>query len=578
VTAPGAGPGRLLAGRYALQGTLGIGGMAEVFLGTDTRLGREVAVKVLRADLARDPSFHERFRREAQAAASLNAPTIVSVYDTGEAVVDGTPGVPWIVMEHVHGRTLRDVLHVEGPLLPERALEIVADVCAALEVAHAAGIVHRDIKPANVMLTPTGEVKVMDFGIARAAAGGSQTMTQTANVIGTAAYLSPEQARGEHVDARSDVYSTGCLLYELLTGRPPFTGDSPIAVAYQHVREDPRRPSEVDRELTAAVDAVVLKAMAKNPGNRYQSATQMRADLLRAAVGQPVEATPVLAEQTWSELGSTRVSRPVQRRRGLVYALFALLLLAIAVGVGLAVKGVLARDTGTVAAPSVVGLSQQAAQVRLAQSGLTVGAVAQAFDPAAVGQVVGQTPVGGIFVRQGGSVDLVVSKGVQMTLVPQVVGQSQREAVALLGQAQLAVGDVIERDGNTTPGVVLETIPVPGSQLPTGQKVTLVVASGKIAVPLVTGLPQEQAARELQQAGFNVGIRLQDSTGPAGLVLSQDPVGTTADRGSAVTLVVSQVPPPPSPSPTPSPTPTADPTPTPTDTPTPTPTGTPPSP
>ncbi len=556
MTSTGTGQGRLLAGRYALQGTLGIGGMAEVFLGTDTRLGREVAVKVLRADLARDPSFHERFRREAQAAASLNAPTIVSVYDTGEDVVDGTSGVPWIVMEHVHGRTLRDVLHVEGPLLPERALEIVADVCAALEVAHAAGIVHRDIKPANVMLTPAGEVKVMDFGIARAAAGGSQTMTQTANVIGTAAYLSPEQARGEHVDARSDVYSTGCLLYELLTGRPPFTGDSPIAVAYQHVREDPRRPSDMDPGLTAAIDAVVLKAMAKNPGNRYQDAALMRADLLRAAAGQPVQATPVLSGEHWPEPVPARVTRPEPRRRGLVYGLFALLLLALAVGIGLAVRGVLSRDTGTVAAPSVVGLTQQAAQVRLAQSGLTVGRLDQAFDAEPVGQVLRQSPVGGIFVRQGGSVDLVVSEGIQMTLVPQVVGQSQREAAALLGQAQLAVGDVIDRDGNNTPGVVLETIPTPGTQLATGGKVTLVVASGKIAVPLVTGLPQEQAARELQQTGFNVGIRLQDSTGPAGLVLSQDPVNTSAQRGSAVTLVVSQAPAPPTPSPTPSPSPT----------------------
>ncbi len=560
---------RLLGDRYELAGTLGVGGMAEVFLATDTRLGRDVAVKVLRADLARDPSFRQRFRREAQAAASLDAPCIVSVFDTGEDTVGGTPGVPWIVMEHVQGRTLRDVLRDEGPLLPVRALEIVADVCAALEVAHEAGIVHRDIKPANVMLTPAGDVKVMDFGIARAAALDSQTVTQTASVIGTAAYLSPEQARGEHVDARSDLYSTGCLLYELLTGRPPFLGDSPVAVAYQHVREDPVLPSAVDRSLTAAHDAVVLKAMAKNPANRYQSAAQMRGDLLRAAAGDEVEATPVLVGSTVVPGGSRRIGDPVRRRRGLVYGLFALLLLAIVVGVGLLVKGLLSQGTGLVAAPAVVGLSQQQAQIRLADAGLTVGAVQQVFLDRPVGQVVEQSPVGGILVDVGGQVDLVVSKGVEMTLVPQVVGQSQREAQAQLAQAKLAVGDTIERGGNIAPGQVLEVIPAAGTQLPTGQKVTLVVANGQVEVPLVVRQPQDAAAQQLQAAGFNVGIRLQDDPGPPGVVLSQDPVNARAVRGSTVTIVVSRTPPPPpppvvptTPPPTSAPAPTATPTPT----------------
>src|SRR6185312_14710530 len=232
---------RRLGGRYELGHVLGRGGMAEVYIAHDTRLGRTVAVKTLRVDLARDPSFQTRFRREAQSAASLNHPSIVAVYDTGEDHSDGVV-TPYIVMEHVEGRTLRDVLASEGRLLPQRALEITAQICAALEQAHRAGIVHRDIKPGNVMLTPSGEVKVMDFGIARAMTGSSSTMTQTAAVIGTAHYLSPEQARGEHVDARSDIYSTGCLLYELLTGGPPFSGDSAVAVAYQHVREDPVPP------------------------------------------------------------------------------------------------------------------------------------------------------------------------------------------------------------------------------------------------------------------------------------------------------------------------------------------------
>ena len=564
------GSQRLLGDRYELAGTLGVGGMAEVFLGTDTRLGRAVAVKVLRADLARDPSFQQRFRREAQAAASLNARCIVSVYDTGEDTVDGTRGVPWIVMEHVLGRTLRDVLREEGPLLPVRALEIVADVCSALEVAHDADIVHRDIKPANVMLTPAGEVKVMDFGIARAAAGSSQTMTQTANVLGTAAYLSPEQARGEHVDARSDLYSTGCLLYELLTGRPPFIGESPVAVAYQHVREDPVPPSQIDEGLDATLDAVVLKAMAKNPANRYQSAALMRADLLRAAAGEPVEATPVLLmASTVVPNTAPAVSRPVRRRRGLVYALFALLLVAIAVGIGLAVKGVLSRDTGLVEAPAVVGLSQQDAQVRLAAAGLTVGQVRQVFLDRPVAQVVEQSPVGGILLQSGGRVDLVVSKGVEMTLVPALVGQSRKEAEAQLGQAKLALGNVIGRGGNIAPDQVLEVIPPAGTQLPTGQRVTLVVSTGQVEIPLVVRLPQDQAVQQLQAAGFSVGVRLRDDPGTPGIVLSQDPANATALRGSTVTVVVSRTPPPP-PSPTPSPSPPPPPTSSPSSAPSPT--------
>ena len=263
--------------------------------GRDLRLGREVAVKVLRQDLARDPSFQVRFRREAQAAASLNHPAIVAVYDTGED--RGASGAtPYIVMEYVEGETLRAVLRREGPLSPERAMTLAADICGALDFSHRNGIVHRDVKPGNVMITPQGTVKVMDFGIARAVSDSAATMTSTAAVIGTAQYLSPEQARGEGVDARSDVYSMGCLLYELVTGAPPFTGDSPVSVAYQHVREDPRLPSSINPHIPAELDAILLKAMSKNPANRYQSAADMRNDLLRALAGQRVEATPVMGD------------------------------------------------------------------------------------------------------------------------------------------------------------------------------------------------------------------------------------------------------------------------------------------
>src|SRR3954470_21692641 len=312
---------RLLGGRYELDGVIGRGGMAEVYRARDLRLDRVVAIKTLRSDLARDPTFQARFRREAQSAASLNHPSVIAVYDTGEDMMDHNP-VPYIVMEYVEGRTLRDVLRDEHRVAPDRALQMVDGILRALDYSHRGGIVHRDIKPANVMLTPTGDVKVMDFGIARAMADSAATMTQTAQVIGTAQYLSPEQARGERVDARSDLYSTGCVLYELLTGRPPFTGDSPVAIAYQHVREEPIPPSQLDPEIPRWADNIVLKAMAKDPAHRYQSAAEFRADIQRAmqgtqvssqststmVVGPPVAAgTQVMGQVPGGPAGPTRV-------------------------------------------------------------------------------------------------------------------------------------------------------------------------------------------------------------------------------------------------------------------------------
>src|SRR3954467_951208 len=306
---------RLVGGRYELGELIGYGGMAEVHRGHDSRLNRDVAIKVLRADLARDPSFLNRFRREAHSAAGLNHPSIVSVYDTGEDLqMDGTPQ-PFIVMEFVHGRTLRDIVKSEGRLPARRAMEIIADVCAALDFSHRNGIIHRDIKPANVMITPQGAVKVMDFGIARAVADNSATVTQTANVIGTAQYLSPEQARGEAVDARSDVYSTGCLLYELVTGVPPFQGDSPVAVAYQHVRENPVLPSARNPAVPRALDSIVMKALAKNQLNRYQSAGDMRQDLERALAGQAVSAESVMTDAERTQFIARTPPPPVAMRR-----------------------------------------------------------------------------------------------------------------------------------------------------------------------------------------------------------------------------------------------------------------------
>src|ERR1700678_22889 len=280
---------RLLGDRYELEGVVGRGGMAEVYRARDLRLDRVVAIKTLRTDLARDQTFQARFRREAQSAASLNNPSIVAVYDTGEDMSTGVP-VPFIVMEYVDGKTVRELLNDGHRLLPERILEITSGVLRALEYSHQAGIVHRDIKPGNVMVTRNGDVKVMDFGIARAMSDAQATMTQTAQVIGTAQYLSPEQARGERVDTRSDLSSPGSLMYELLVGRPPFTGDSPVAIAYQHVRENPVPPSQIDPSLPSWADSIVLRAMAKSPNDRYQSAAEMQADIQRAASGMQVAA------------------------------------------------------------------------------------------------------------------------------------------------------------------------------------------------------------------------------------------------------------------------------------------------
>ena len=553
----------LLGGRYELGEAIGQGGMADVFLGRDVRLGRDVAVKVLRADLAREPSFQGRFRREAQAAASLNAPHVVSVFDTGE----DASGVPFIVMEYVEGRTLRDVLRTEGRLLPQRALEVAADICSALDAAHAAGIVHRDIKPANVMLTPAGEVKVMDFGIARAVADSSSTVTQTSSVIGTAAYLSPEQARGEHVDERSDIYSTGCLLYELVTGAPPFVGDSPVAVAYQHVREDPAPPSAYDDTLPRSVDAVVLKAMAKNPANRYQSAAEMRDDLLRAAAGRPVAATPVLGGPVlpappMDAIGPLRSPQDDRTRRKVVLGVFSAVLVAVIVAVALLVHSVLGTTPSGVLAPALIGLSQQDATTKLASLGLQVGTVTFAFDPSPLGSVFRQSPEQGILTSPNGKVDLYISKGLEMTVVPQVIGLSQPEATAELETAKLTIGKVIPRDVNLPSGQVLDVLPRPGTTVRANTSVDIVVSSGMVQVPNVIGLAKDQAITALQQAGFNVGLSFVDHVGTPGIVLDEKPVNTKAQRGSAVVLTISQTPA----SPTPQPSPTSSGFPFPTDT------------
>src|SRR5947199_1862056 len=454
---------RLLGGRYELDGIVGRGGMAEVYRARDIRLDRIVAVKTLREDLARDATFQARFRREAQSAASLNNPSIVAVYDTGEDMSEPSH-VPYIVMEYVDGRTLRDLLRDDRRLLPERALEITDGVLRALDYSHRSGIVHRDIKPGNVMLTRTGEVKVMDFGIARAVSDAQATMTQTAQVIGTAQYLSPEKARGERVDARSDQYSTGCLLYELLTGRPPFLGDSPVAIAYQHVRENPVPPSRLDPEIPPWADSIVLRAMAKDPADRYQSAADMRTDIQRALSGVPVAAPRGVGYATTQRMGAgttmaagrtraipgyeygpeedeyTQPGGGFSRRAWLLWAIGALLVLAVLGGVAYAFFG----GSGGVAVPQVTGLSVKEATAQVKQAGLVAKVVEAPSATVQKGLVAKASPTDGTLVARGTTVTLTVSTGPPKVKVPDVVHMSEAAARNTLVNKGFQVNEVTD--------------------------------------------------------------------------------------------------------------------------------------
>jgi len=561
---------RLLGGRYELDGVVGRGGMAEVYRARDIRLDRIVAIKTLRADLARDQIFQARFRREAQSAASLNHPSIVAVYDTGEDMATGVP-VPYIVMEYVDGRTVRDLLQEGHRLLPERSLEIIDGVLRALDYSHQAGIVHRDIKPGNVMVTRNGDVKVMDFGIARAMSDAQATMTQTAQVIGTAQYLSPEQARGERVDSRSDLYSTGCLLYELLTGRPPFTGDSPVAIAYQHVRENPVPPSRVDPDVPPWADAIVLKAMAKSPADRYQTAADMRADLQRAASGMPVAAAPPTRFDMYPQhtqrmgntgtmmAGATSQIPPVEdydyagrgydyggrgrsggggSRRWIPWVLGLVVVIGVVAGVAIYL---LAGGGKTYAVPLVNGESVTQAKSQIIAAHLKVGAVVnQPNSSVKKGLVIKSNPAEGSNVAADTVVTLYASSGAAPVSVPNVQGKQENDAASTLQNDGFTVA--VQQDTTSTQpaGTVVNQNPAPGTQVPPGSKVTIFV-SGAASVPNVVGLSQASAEASLQSSGFKVTV--ETVPGPAGTqpgtVWQQTPKSdTTATQGSPVTILV----------------------------------------
>jgi eukaryotic-like serine/threonine-protein kinase len=594
-----------VGGRYELGELLGRGGMAEVRRAVDRRLGRPVAVKQLRTDFATDPTFQARFRREAQSAAGLNHPTIVAVYDTGEET-DPLTGVsvPYIVMELVEGQTLRDVLREGRKILPERALELTQGVLDALSYSHKAGIVHRDIKPANVMLGPGGGVKVMDFGIARAVADTSATMTQTAAVIGTAQYLSPEQARGETVDARSDLYSAGCLLYELLVGRPPFVGESPVSVAYQHVREAPVPPSQLDPEITPEIDAVVLKALAKDPADRYQSASEMKADIARLLAGQqttaqrttavvplaagamaanaydtpthvagpPTVLPPEVPEEEYEE------EEPQKSRVGLAILIGVLIVLALGLG-GWGLYRMLnpSQTIETVVVPSVIDYHEQEARDQLTAAKLKVEVKTVNGDEESKGLITAQEPVGGTVVNVDSTVTITLNEGPKTGTIPNgLVGQDRDDVEKALDDLKFT--NVTSKAAksekpNTQPGEVISISPDEGEVVPLDTKITIRYATGKSEVPNFDGLSRAAAIREAKDAGFDEPrFSERQSSKPAGTVIAQTPqAGATVDRDTTIKLTLAVEPTPPSPPPTtksPTEPPTTEP-PTPTPSPTP---------
>jgi beta-lactam-binding protein with PASTA domain/predicted Ser/Thr protein kinase len=564
---------RLLSERYELGEVLGYGGMSEVHRGLDTRLGRDVAVKVLRADLARDPQFQMRFRREAQNAAALNHPAIVAVYDTGEVHSDFGP-LPYIVMEYVDGQTLREIVKTTGPMSQHRVIEVMADVCAALDFSHRHSIIHRDVKPANIMITRGGAVKVMDFGIARAL-GEGQNVTQTAAVIGTAQYLSPEQARGEAVDARSDVYAAGCVLFELLTGEPPFTGDTPVAVAYQHVREEPRRPSERNPAVPGTLDAVVLKALSKNPLNRYQSAAEMRSDLVRVRNGQNPLAPLVMSDDERTALlaagpatGATRRSTTgrhavpppaagydyyddeAQPRRGTGRTIGIAAAVLIALGlIGFVVYQVFLRPPpapAQVPVPAVAGLSQQDAINQIIAAGLRPGAVNKVESTVDnIDKVISTDPPTGQPVNERSTVAIAVGNGPASVRVPNLEGMTLAQAQQLLEQNGLALGPQTqeETDNAGEVGRIIRSSPRAGDDAAGRSPVAVVVGAQRTTVPVpdVRGRSADDAQTALQQAGFQVQVQQVDGTGDQGDVVGTNPpAGTKVAPNSQVVLQVSR--------------------------------------
>ncbi|MDT3766803.1 Stk1 family PASTA domain-containing Ser/Thr kinase [Gleimia hominis] len=570
---------QLLAGRYEIRAMIGRGGMAQVHLGFDTRLSRIVAIKMLRTDLARDSIFQTRFRREAQAAASLNHPNIVAVYDTGEENITTPDGnqvsIPYIVMEYVEGHTVRDLLSGGAPVPIDEAVEIISGVLSALEYSHSMGLVHRDIKPANIMLTNTGKIKVMDFGIARAITDSQATMTQTNAVVGTAQYLSPEQARGETVDERSDLYSTGCVLFELLTGQPPFKGDSAVAVAYQHVSEVPPTPSSITSDVPEAIDRVVLKALAKDKAKRYESAQVMNMDLQHALRGGTVTApmasvwqneptqTRMMNAAQMPAVAPTRVQRREEdsepqeeeenkSRKGLwITLVLAALVIAGLVATWLFISNRPDPKEDMVTIPTgIVGVTQDEARAQLTDAGLkmVVG------DPVAdetipQDSVVSADPKPGSEVKKGSTVTVRLSSGPAAVKVPDLGGLTQSEARDQLEKLGLRIGNVNSVDDpSVDKDRVVSTNPKAGRNVKRGDVVNLNIASGYVTVPDdLTGKSEQEVTDILQKLRLSTrSTQVETSDAQPGTVMDVQPVGSVK-IGDTITITVAKAAPTPTP-------------------------------
>jgi len=531
---------RVLSGRYRVDEQIGRGGMATVYRGYDLTLGRQVAIKILDRELAGDNAFRTRFRLEAQAASRMAHPTIVRVFDAGEdseTAPDGSiRSVPYIVMELVNGSLLKDII-AQGPVPVGDAVRYVDGILEALEYSHRAGVVHRDIKPGNVMVTPAGQVKVMDFGIARAVSDSSSTVAETTQILGTAAYFSPEQAKGEPVDARADLYSTGVVLYELLTGRPPFRGESPVAVAYQHVSEAPTAPSEINEAIPRALDAVVVRALAKDPFQRYQDAATFR-EALDATIGgrnpsrrqvgaltselygpnprQAAETARSLRQlSTDSTMKRTQAGPPVAWIWAGV-AVLAVLLISVLFWV------LTIRPGGDIPAsarivPDVTGMTYERATVELGEADLIARRIDEPSTEVAAGIVIRTDPEADVSVAVGQEIRVYVSSGQETTTVPVLEGLARDAASDALTAAGLTLGTVTTRnDPDLAQGMVISSDPATGAEVAKGSAVNLVVASGQVTILDYRGYTVEAARTALEAPDIRLTVEtIEDPTCPA---------------------------------------------------------------
>jgi serine/threonine-protein kinase len=507
---------RVFGDRYEVGALIGAGGMSDVFIAKDTRLNREVALKVLRSDLNREQTFVTRFRKEALAAAGLSHPGIVAVYDSGEIPA------PYIVMELLQGKTLREL--ITGPVDPKTAMQITEGILQALAYSHANGIVHRDIKPGNIMITDQGDVKVMDFGIARALDDVSATMTATWNVVGTAQYLSPEQASGEVADARSDLYSVGVVLYEMLTGRPPFIGDTPVSIALQHLSADIIPPSKINPALDEQFDHFLSVVMAKNPENRYQDANSMLGDLHRIKTGQTITTEIV------------RVRKKKNRTWQIVAGALAAVLIAVA---GFAIND--RTVTSGISIPNVVGLTENEATAQLNAFKVVINRAHDSKTP--LDRVASQSPLATSRAEKGSVVTITISDGPGDAIVPMdLIGMTLTDARNALAAVGLTISIIDAIPSDKPIGTVISVDPVGGSTLTAGNGVTLEIANGNVAVPNLVGQSEIQARTTLTQAGFLISeIYSYDANQAIGIILAQAPApDTQLQIGSQITVTINR--------------------------------------